>query len=291
MWETDFWSSLKGNVFDIFTNDDRASTNWLSKLREATVEIKDRTFELTTAKLGTLLWDEMKENAQLASANKPGRRGEKRAIVTLAEKGLDAYNKLTTAEKAKWEIHIVAHSAGAIFLAYALEALLKIGIPVKSLQFMAPAISVELFKEKFLPLIQNNSDLNPTVYILSDKGERDDDVGPYGKSLLYLVSNAFERRRETPLLGMEKFINAKNKELDKKYVDVEIAKLLKQDFNGWPRLVVSGDAPATKLIGPDISRSDSHGGFDNDTFTLNSVLFRILGKKPIRKFDARDLQF
>ena len=143
----------------------------------------------------------------------------KKAIVTLAEKGLAAYNQLSNAEKTKWEIHIVAHSAGSIFLAYALEALLKIGIPVKSLQFMAPAISIDLFKQKFLPLIEYNSDLNPTLYVLSDKGERDDDVGPYGKSLLYLVSNAFERTRETPLLGMEKFINSANRELDKKYID------------------------------------------------------------------------
>ncbi len=272
MWETDFWSSLKANVFDIFTNDDRASANWLSKLRDAALEIKDRTFELTTAKVGTLLWDEMKENAQLASAQKPGRRGEKRAIVTLAEKGLDAYTQLTTVEKTKWEIHIVAHSAGSIFLAYALEALLKIGIPVRSMQFMAPAISIELFKEKFLPLIKANGDLNPTLYLLSDKGERDDDVGPYGKSLLYLVSNAFERRRETPLLGMEKFVNAKNKDT-KKYVDPEIATLLRQNFKTWPRLVMAGEAPAAKDIGPDISRSESHGGFDNDSFTL--ILFCI----------------
>jgi hypothetical protein len=290
MWETDFWSSLKANVFDIFTGDDKASAGWLSKLREATLEIKDRTFELTTARLGTLLWDEMKENAQLASSSKQGRTGEKRAIVTLAEKGLAAYNSLDAMEKSKWEIHIVAHSAGSIFLAYAIEALLKIGIPVRSVQFMAPAISIDLFKEKFIPLIQNNNDLNPTLYVLSDKGERDDDVGPSGKSLLYLVSNAFERRRETPLLGMEKFINAKNRDLDKKYVDADIAKLLKQDYNGWPRLVIAGEAPAEKEMGPDVSRSDSHGGFDNDSFTLNSVLFRILGKKPIRKFDVRDLQ-
>jgi hypothetical protein len=154
---------------------------------------------------------------------------------------------------------------------------------------MAPAISVDLFKEKFLPLIAANADLNPTLYVLSDKGERDDDVGPYGKSLLYLVSNAFERRRETPLLGMEKFINAKNKE-NKKYLDEDIARLVKQDFNGNPRLVIAGAAPASELTGPNVSRSESHGGFDNDSFTLNAVLHRILGRKPTRLFDARDLQ-
>jgi hypothetical protein len=105
-----------------------------------------------------------------------------------------------------------------------------------------------------------------------------------------LVSNAFERIRETPLLGMEKFINAGHKD-HKKTVDTEIAKLIKQNYNGWPRLVIAGEAKANELVGPDISRSESHGGFDNDSFTLNSILYRILGKKPTRLFDARDLQY
>ncbi len=290
MWETDFFTSLKNNLFDIFTDDDKATVNWLSKLRDSTLEIKDRTFELTSSKLGTMLWDEMKENAKLASkqTGKPG--DKKRAIVTLAEKGLEAYNTLDEKEKSKWEIHIVAHSAGSIFISYALESLLQIGIQVKSVQFLAPAISVDLFKEKFFPLIEKDDRLRPTMYVLSDKGERDDDVGPYGKSLLYLVSNAFERVREKPILGMEKFINGNNPELVKKFVDPDISKMLEQPINGWPSLVIAGKAPGKEEEGADICRSDSHGGFDNDTFTLNSVLYRILGKKPKRKFDSRDLQ-
>lgn len=291
MWETDFWTSLKDQVFDTFNGEDKASAAWLSQLREAVLELKDRTIELTTAKLGTMLWQEMKENAELASSTKPASNGKKRAIVTVAEKGLAAYNGLRPGEKKKWEIHIVAHSAGSIFLAYALETLLRIGIPVRSVQLMAPAISVELFKRKMLPLIQKNKDLNPTLYVLSDKGERDDDVGPYGKSLLYLVSNAFEYRRETPLLGMEKFINMDNPELRKDEIDKDIYQLLKKDLNGWPRLVIAGKAPARKVIGPDICRASSHSAFDNDSFTLNSVLYRILGEEPKRKFEARDLQY
>ncbi|MEO6733510.1 MAG: C1 family peptidase [Ferruginibacter sp.] len=291
MWETDFWASMKNNLFDLFTNDDRASVNWLAKLRDSTLEIKDRTFELTSSKLGTMLWDEMKENAQLAS-KKPKNSGEKkRAIITVADKGREAYNTLDEKEKTKWEIHIVAHSAGSIFLAYALKTLLEIGIPIKSVQLMAPAISVELFKEKYMPLMQADDRLRPTMYVLSDKGERDDDVGPYGKSLLYLVSNAFERMREKPILGMEKFINGKNPELDKKNVDPDISKILQKDINGWPALVVAGKAASKEEFGPDICRSESHGGFDNDSFTLNSVLYRILGKKPSREFESRDLQY
>ena len=42
-------------------------------------------------------------------------------------------------------------------------------------------------------------------YNLVDQREQDDRVGPYQKSLLYFVSNAFEDDRQMPLLGMEKF--------------------------------------------------------------------------------------
>ncbi len=291
MWETDFWNSLKSNLFDLFTEEDRASANWLSKLRDATLEIKDRTFELTSSKPGTMLWDEMKENAQLASKKTDGADGKKRAIITVADKGLEAFNSLDEKEKTKWEIHIVAHSAGSIFTAYALETLLQIGIPVKSVQFLAPAISIDLFKEKYFPLMQKDERLRPILYVLSDEGERGDSVGPYGKSLLYLVSNAFERKREKPLLGMEKFINGKNPGLIKKFIDTDISKMLSKDINGWPALVISKKNSDKEEAGPDISKAGSHGGFDNDCFTLNSVLFRILGKKPKRKFESRDLQY
>ncbi|MES2894064.1 MAG: C1 family peptidase [Bacteroidota bacterium] len=291
MWETDFWTSLKNNLLDVFTNDDRASADWLSKLRDATLEIKDRTFELTASRPGTMLWDEMKENAQLASKKTVFEGDKKRAIITLAEKGCSAWSGLDSKDKSKWEIHIVAHSAGSIFLTYALETLLEIGIPVKSVQFLAPAISTELFKSKYLPLVEKDDNLRPTIYALSDKGERDDDVGPYGKSLLYLVSNAFERRRETPILGMEKFINGGNRLLNKSQVDPEISRMLKKDINGMPALVIAGEAAATAGDGPNVCRAETHGGFDNDPFTLNAVLWRILGKKPKRKFDPRDLQY
>jgi len=278
MWETDFWSSMKSNLFDMFTTDDRATASWLENLREATLEIKDRTFELSSAKLGTMLWDEMKENARLASV--PGR-----SMDIVARNALAAFNQVSTANKDKWEIHIVAHSAGSIFTAYAIETLMRIGVPVKSIQFMAPAMSIELFKEKMLPHIRTNKCPIPTLYVLSNTGELDDDVGPYGKSLLYLVSNAFERVRGKPILGMEKFIRTVDPKL-KQEVDKEMEKLFK---NG--NLVIAGAAPAGAPIGPDVCRSDSHGGFDNDTSTLNSVLCRILGKKPRRPFENRDLQF
>src|SRR5690606_40060886 len=38
--------------------------------------------------------------------------------------------------------------------------------------------------------------------LLSDQREKDDTVGPYGKSLLYLVSRALEEVHKMPLLGL-----------------------------------------------------------------------------------------
>ncbi|MGI8582012.1 MAG: C1 family peptidase [Chitinophagaceae bacterium] len=284
MWETDFWASLKNDLLDLFTGDDKAGANWLNKLREGTLEILDRTFELTASRPGTMLWNEMKENAGLASR-------EGRSMDIVATEALKAFSEVDPSNKNNWELHIVAHSAGSIFTAYTIDTLLRIGVPIKSVQFMAPAISVDLFKQKLLPHIQNKDCPLPTMYILSDVGERDDDVGPYGKSLLYLVSNSFEQKRNTPILGMERFINGRNNKLDKALIDPVVSKLFNSKIGEWPSLVIAGAAPAGSKVGADVCRSDSHGGFDNDAYTLNSVLFRIIGKKPTRLFDARDLQF
>ena len=107
--------------------------------------------------------------------------------------------------------------------------------------------------------------------------ERNDSVGPYGKSLLYLVSNAFEGRRETPLLGMETFLTR----------DPDLNALFAGQVDGRPAVVVAGldQGPGS------VSRSSTHGGFDNDPDTLNSVLHRILNGPPPRPFTTRDLQF
>ncbi len=288
MWETDFWNSLKNDVLDRFTDDDKAGFNWLKKLREGTLEIMDRTVEITVSKPGTLLWNEMKENARLSSV-------EGRAMEIVAKEALEALQRTGARNGSDWELHLVAHSAGAIFTAYAIDVLLSIGVPVKSVQFMAPAITTDLFKQKLMNPIKDGRCPLPALYLLSDVGERDDTVGPYGKSLLYLVSNAFEGRRGVPLLGMERFVNAGNKEVAKLgEVDKEIAALYAAPNGRWTSLVIAGAVVPEKgkeEVRPDVSRSNSHGGFDNDPHTMNAVLYRILGAAPKKIFDVRSLQF
>ena len=89
------------------------------------------------------------------------------------------------------------------FLAHAVEHLCSLGIPFKTLQFFAPAIRIDEFKQYALPAIKDGRCPKPTMYMLTEQQELDDEVGPYGRSLLWLVSNAFEDQRGTPLLGMK----------------------------------------------------------------------------------------
>ena len=278
MWESGVAESLNGMIQDLFTGVDERACKWLEDFREGLIEAKDRTFELTTAALGAALWSEMKENAQLASVHPEGIGG----VQLIAKHVQAALAGLSAGERQAWELHVVGHSAGSIFAAYALEQLASLGVGFKTLQFLAPALTVQLFKNQVLPHIGHGVP-HPILFLLSDSAERDDTVGPYGKSLLYLVSNAFESARGTPILGMEKFV--------KPEADAELAALFNQQVNGLPSLVLAGQdgGPASR------SRSKTHGGFDNDPHTLNAVMRRILNLKDdaalAREFIERDLQY
>jgi Papain family cysteine protease len=273
MWETDFVETLNNIIRDFVTDVDERAGDWLSRFREGLIEARDRTLELTVAAAGTVVWNEMKENARLASRHPDGVG----AMQLLVKHALAAIGQLEGRARDAWELHVVGHSAGCIFTSHAVSELCGLGVAFKTLQFMAPAIRVDEFKSAFLGPIADGVCPRPTLYILSDVGERDDEVGPYGKSLLYLVSNAFEGRRETPLLGMEKYLTR----------DPELDALFGPPIDGLPAVVVSGldQGPGS------LSRSNTHGGFDNDPDTLNSVLHRILGSPPPRPFTTRDLQY
>lgn len=107
-----------------------------------------------------------------------------------------------------------------------------------------------------------------TIYNLRDKLEKDDSVATlYRKSLLYLVSNAFEREKEKPLLGMKRFSSSIQKVGDLPHIHCS---------NG-----VSGNA----------TRSTTHGGFDNDVTTMNHILRRVMGGAPVRLFTTEDLDY
>lgn len=290
MWESGAGETVRSLVADHFGEPNHRAggiTEWLGKVRDGLVDAKDWSLELTLARPGTALWDEMKENARLASAH-PARRGGMQVLARAISEAIAQPGG--GGSPADWELHVVGHSAGSIFAAHALRLLAGLGLPIATLHFLAPALTVELFQELVVPLIRQGKIPRPGLFLLSDEAERDDCVGPYSKSLLYLVSNAFEHQRGRPLLGMERFVSDSGSAGCAATVPA-MARLFRDPSGGLPGVVIAGSN------GPGHSRSQStsHGGFDNDVDTMNSLLCRILGRKTIaslkRPFTKRDLAY
>jgi hypothetical protein len=135
----------------------------------------------------------------------------------------------------------------------------------------APACTMLLFESAYLPAIQNKRIRDFALYTLTDKAEQDDHCARiYNKSLLYLVSHAFEKRARVPIfrpegeaiLGMAKFIDQ----------HAALQALLKQKRIHWAQ---SPNAIPVGEIGA--ARATEHGGFDDDKATVQSTLLRVLG--------------
>ena len=224
----------------------------------------DRVFEKIARLPGRLLWDEMKQDALDAfSKEGDGTTAIKIFIDKLRSAPPDHVKK----------IHLIGHSTGAILFAYFFKILSRIDITIETCSLLAPACSVKLYHDAYLPVLQGRKPIElkqMDIYNLRDKLERDDVVLSklvYRKSLLYLVSNAFEHNSEEPLIGMEKFKGSVTR------------------VNDQPAFFYSNGVTSNR------TRSKSHGGFDNDVRTMNSILARILGRPPKRCFTEDDLNF
>ena len=88
-------------------------------------------------------------------------------------------------------------------------------------------------------------------------------IGPSRKSLLYFVSRSFEEELPAKILGMEKVLK---KELKPKPANLKL-------------IVSKGGTKANSR-----SASKTHGGFDNDHQTMNTILADILGHPPKHPF-------
>ena len=226
----------------------------------------DRLIERLMHRSGRSLWREMKFGAEAPFM------ADGAGLLVLSE-FLDAISR--SGKRVK--LHLAGHSTGAILHAYLASALTQFErkIRVASASLLAPASTVSLFKSTYRPLLKaprSQTGINRMdIYNLTDKLECDDTVIKiYRKSLLYLVSRSFEEDpRPAKILGMEKY---------------------KQGVgSGLPNLSIHyshGNVASSKK-----SKSESHGGFDNDPATMNAVLRRILGKKPRQPFTKKSLEY
>lgn len=283
IWRSDAWNTIKNVLQDALKK--RKPEGFLDSAKDFMLDRLDDALEpIARVATGKLQWDEMKENALLATKSPDG--GARFVLQLIA--------KLAGKYKSKLEIHIVGHSAGSIFHAPLIQMLTSqgeiktgpmkgetgLGLPIGSCTLWAPACTVELFKTAYLPAIKNGQIDRFALFNLTDEAEQNDHCGHiYNKSLLYLVSNAFESKQRIPLfrdgipiLGMEKFIKE----------DKELTKLFK---SGMADLVLAPNSNPAGSINH--STCNSHGGFDDDSATVNATLARMLNKAK----SSKDFEF
>jgi len=228
----------------------------------------DPAIELLARPGGLVAWSGMKRSAERASDADGGAR-------YLAVKLKDFCKTRPGAV----QLHAVGHSAGAIFHAHFIRTALERGLPgVKTLHLLAPAVNLETFHDRLAPKIGDGVD-HLAVYTMTKRHEEADNCfGVYRKSLLYLVSHAFERSLRTPIIGLERSLRA----------DSQLTRLFGLD--GRPSSIAEVVwSPTSVTAGRAASTSTTHGGFDDDAPTMNSVLRRVLDvddSVPIIEFPA-----
>lgn len=260
VWHSDFWTTLTNIIQDAFRR--KKPEGFLDAAKDFMLDRLDDTLEILARNIGgKSQWDEMKENAYSAS----GKEGGARYVIRLLKK---------LNETMPLEIHIVGHSAGSVFHAPLIDLITGDGkdnliLPIETCTLWAPACTTDLFKSHYLPAIKSGRIKKFSLFTLTDQAEQDDNCAKiYNKSLLYMVSNAFEVKAKRLLgkdgeaiLGMEKFIKQ----------DKEISALFSSGKSDW---ILSPNS--NPVGGPDSAGSTSHGGFDDDPATLKSTLHRII---------------
>ncbi len=224
----------------------------LDKLRNKVVDWKDERIEGPTRGPGGGLWKQMKDNANdLSSTPHSG-------VVQL----FNEYARLKATKKMpQLRLHLIGHSAGAIVQSYLVGRALRNQFKVDSMSLMAPAVRIDDFDRTAGTQIVN-ANIRVLVANLLDSAERADSTcKPYGHSLLYLVSRAFEKSQdEVPLLGMEK------------HLVPAVA------THAWGSRITRLASPGVALRPNDkLTGATSHGGMDDDVAVQDAVIRHIKG--------------
>lgn len=232
MWETDLWSTLKDRVADIVEGQERTTGGFWDKTKAWWNERLEKMLTIP----GSAVWGEMKQNADAISS---GQGGSVLLYKEWEKAGLD---------KAKVRLHLIGHSAGAIVHSWIVK---RLDWEFSTVNLMAPACRRDLFEDCVIPALKEGRVKQYNQFHMSDELEsKDNTCKPillYSRSLLYLVSQSFEKGTITPILGMERY------------------------FKGWSG--ISGLKNVRPYTSPSAdTRSTTHGGFDDDPATMATVI-------------------
>ncbi|MGV3572143.1 MAG: C1 family peptidase [Ramlibacter sp.] len=267
VWHSDLWSTIAYLLEDALRR--RRPEGGLTAARDFLLDRIDDTLELLARIPGKAAWEQMKQNARGATGARGG------ALLALEQ--LVALRRTLP-----FKLHIVGHSAGAIFQSGVVRWLHAQGQAIDTCTLWAPACTMDSFRQDYLPAIEDGTIGRFGLFALDDATEQDDHCARvYNKSLLYLVSRSFENSAigpGTPLLGMAKWIEASS-EL-KALVDAG-----KADVVLSPNRLPQGDARAAE--------AREHGAFDDDKHTVLATLQRVLAstQSPARPASSRDIRF
>lgn len=242
---------------------------FFERVKETAVEVLDRTIEVLARPAAKPIWSQMKQNA---AASIEAGRGCELLVNALAN---------LKARLPDVKVHLIGHSAGSIILGHLLDLLPQRNMAIDSCHLYAPACTVRFAVDHYLPAIERGTldRKRLHLHVLSDANEICDTVGPYRKSLLYLVSRSLESCHKMPILGLEQVFEPKN---NPKWHDPELEtvkawqKFWQSSGNGLD--VVHDRQVSTGSLGKKIQAS--HGCFDNDATTIETTLRRITGTAP-----------
>ena len=259
IWKTGLAETLKNLVQDSKNKSTTGSRGLIGDITDEAVE------ELSRIIGGDTIWAGMKDNARISNEKSGGGEYIAGKIAALVSRHANDV-----------EIHTVGHSAGSIFNAHFMKSIIDKGGWIKSAHFLAPAISRKDFNKNVAPFL-GDSIGHLTLFTMIKRLEKADTVaGIYRKSLLYLVYGALEDKRNTDILGLELSLRS-NRKLTKLFgLGKKSSKLAEVVWS-----------PSNDIAGGSASQSKSHGGFDDDPATMQSVARRILDKRggePIPPF-------
>ena len=214
---------------------------------------------------GKAQWDEMKENAHLPRASRRRRAGAGRRC------SRDAHEAVPGAR-----IHLAGHSAGSILLGSLVERLASGGaknVPIKTCTLWAPACTMDVFSNQYLPAIESGAIEHFALFTLTDKAERDDNARTSTTSRCSTWcrtrSNRGCRRRPFSASGMASRFSEWPKFISR----------LPAAQRNWDRVQSPNGNPTSSL---ESSTAKAHGAFDDDAATLASTLGRIAGVAKVK---------
>ena len=238
--------------------------------------------EFYLANLGAAIWNMMKKETSDTFESAPGSK------IRGGRYFVDKFGEMLGETGRTPEVTVVAHSLGSVFACNLIDDLaesrknashpLPSDFQLKNLILLAPAVECEVFADtlrKHRKLFENFR-----MYSLDDERESGywEVPGVYSRSLLYLVSGAFEEKEEDksafdrPLVGMQRYITEENVY---KMPDVKKVRQFFAQDSGHTVWAVENKGAGRA------SDAVRHGGFDDAVFkpgqekrraTLDSIL-------------------